>query len=170
MNNLNRDSNEALELEVLFYNYSKASAFSDRGTAFQTHLKSEGGVWSTNQPNAYLDTTAFDKTKETINFCVGVDDTTALKANTTYYWMIDGAAGTTSNNYVNDGRFCVNAQRSYRAYGSGKWGVFLEEHEPILKLGLSESENWVPASSSAWKLAKSGATWTFTSGKDPVKG
>lgn len=168
LDNLNLDSNEAIELEVVFYNYKNASSISNRGCAFQTHLSNEGTAWSTNQPNAYLDTTASDISNE-VSFCVGVDDTTALKANTTYYWMIDGAAGDKSKNYANDGRFRVTAQRSYRAYGSGKWGVFSEEHEAILKLGVPQGSIWVPANNSAWKLAASGTPWKFVSGSSPVQ-
>ena len=130
-------------------------------------LKS-GSTWATNQPNSYRDT-AFCDSEEEVSFCVGVDDTSDLKANTWYYWYINGTKGTTSDNYVNDGRFKVIAQRGYRALGSGTWSVFSEEHESILSLGLGSNYNWVPANQNAWDLADANDDWNFVAATDPVK-
>jgi hypothetical protein len=163
---LNVDSNEALEMEVVFYNYTNASTVSNRGHAFQ--LLKSGSTWATNQPNSYRDT-AFCDSEDEVSFCVGVDDTSDLKANTWYYWYINGTKGTTSNNYANDGRFKVVAQRGYRALGSGTWSVFSEEHESILSLGLSSNNNWVPANQNAWDLAEANDDWNFVASTDPVK-
>lgn len=163
---LNVDSNEALEMEVVFYNYANASSVSNRGHAFQ--LLKSGSTWATNQPNSYRDT-AFCDSEDEVSFCVGVDDTSDLKANTWYYWYINGTKGTTANNYANDGRFKVVAQRGYRALGSGTWSVFSEEHESILSLGLSSNNNWVPANQNAWDLAESNDDWNFVASTDPVK-
>lgn len=163
---LNVDSNEALEMEVVFYNYTNASSLSNRGHAFQ--LLKSGSTWATNQPNSYRDT-AFCDSEEEVSFCVGVDDTSDLKANTWYYWYINGTKGTTSDNYVNDGRFKVIAQRGYRALGSGTWSVFSEEHESILSLGLGSNYNWVPANQNAWDLADANDDWNFVAATDPVK-
>ena len=45
----NGDSNEALEMEIVLYNYNKSSTSqSDRGDAFQ--LIKSGSTWATNQP------------------------------------------------------------------------------------------------------------------------
>ena len=167
LNNLNVDSNEALEMEVVFYNYYLIfTPYEDKGDAFQ--LIENGSTWCTNQPNCYRDTNAFDWGQE-VSFCVGVDDTSELVANTWYYWYIDGIKGTTTNNYPNDGRFKVTAQRSYRFIGSGTWFVFAEEHEHIRSLGITASQNWVPANENAWVYAAANDDWNFNSSTDPVK-
>ena len=168
LNNLQQDDNEALEMEVVFYNYLNATAEKEKGSSYQYHKTDESSSWATNQPNAYIDTTFSDNNDE-ISFCVGVDDAADLTANTWYFWLIDGWAGTEENNYVNDGRFKVTAQRGYRYNGAGTWSVFAEEHEPILSLGITEAQRWV-ADKNAWDMARDGEVWNFESGTDPVKG
>ena len=167
LNNLNVDSNEALEIEVAFYNYNQSSTpYNERGNAFQ--LIDSGSMWFTNQPNNYRDTNFCDS-NQIVTFCVGVDDTSDLVANKWYVWYIDGIKGITSNNYPNDGRFRVTAQRSYRLLGGGTWNVFADEHEPIRFLGINNSQNWVPASQNAWTYAAAHDDWNFNSSTDPVK-
>lgn len=68
LNNLNVDSNEALEMEVVFYNYNKSSTSqNNKGNAFQ--LIKSGSTWATNQPNSYRDTNFLDNNQE-VSFCV----------------------------------------------------------------------------------------------------
>lgn len=166
LDNLNVDTNEALEMEVVFYNYNDSSvATANKGNSFQ--LIKSGVTWSTNQPNHYKDTN-FGDPEEEVSFCVGVDDTTDLVANRWYYWKINGTKGTQSN-YANDGRFKVVAQRGYRTIGGGAFSVFAEEHEPMKRLGLLGSQNWVSASENAWDLADANDDWNFVSETDPVK-
>ena len=165
LNNLNIDSNEALEMEVLFYNYTDPKlSVSEKGSTFQ--INKSGAVWATNQPNSYRDTT-FGDSSNTVSFSIGVSDTTSLVANKWYYWYMNGPAGTTANNYPNDGRFKVTAQRSYRLIGSGAFSVFAEEHEAIRTLGVPVGNNWVVKS--AWSYAQAKETWHFDSSKDTVK-
>lgn len=167
LNNLNVDSNEALEMEVVFYNYNKSSTSqNDKGNAFQ--LIKSGSTWATNQPNSYRDTNFLDNNQE-VSFCVGVDDTSDLVAGRWYYWYINGTKGTTANNYPNDGRFKVTAQRGYRLLGSGTWSVFADEHEAIRSLGIPSNLNWVPADENAWTYAAANDDWNFDSSTDPVK-
>lgn len=166
LNYLVHDSNEALEMEVLFYNEGNTGNASTSGTTFQNYPSNEGSAWASNQPEAYLDTT-FGDSDEAVSFCVGVPDASNLSSNKWYYWIITGESGTQSNNFVNDGRFKVIAQRSYKTFLPGTWGVFSEEHEPAPRLGMS-SGNWLPGVN-AWDLAESGNSWTFNSSTDPVK-
>lgn len=164
---LQKDSNEALEMSVAFYNYTNASAASQRGYSY---MQQQQITWSTTQPKAYLDTSFGDQSGET-DFCVGVYDATALKADTAYRWTITSKAGT-KHNYPNDGRFRIVAQRSYRfttAVG-GSFNVFAEEHERILKLGLTSTQNWVPTLT-GWSLGATSQTpWTFNAVNDSVRG
>ena len=138
---LQKDSNEALELSVAFYNYTNASSVSNRGYSY---MLQDQITWSTTQPKAYLDT-SFADNSTSVDFCVGVYDATALKANTIYSWTITSKAGTKPG-YPNDGRFRIMAQRSYRftTLVGGAFNVFAEEHENILRLGLNSGQNWVP--------------------------
>ena len=167
LSNLNVDSNEAIELEVVYYNYFNASNSGYKGNAFQL---SSGATYVTNQPNSYLDTNFGDSEYE-VSFCVGVYDTSALSSNTYYYWQIDSLKGIKSNNYPNDGRFKVLAQRSYNVLGSGAFSVFAEEHEPIKKLGVPLGLSWVPATQSAWVYAAGGAGgfFSFNSTTSPIQ-
>lgn len=159
-------------LEVIWdqaytYWYNKSSTSqNDKGNAFQ--LIKSGSTWATNQPNSYRDTNFLDNNQE-VSFCVGVDDTSDLVAGRWYYWYINGTKGTTANNYPNDGRFKVTAQRGYRLLGSGTWSVFADEHEAIRSLGIPSNLNWVPADENAWTYAAANDDWNFDSSTDPVK-
>lgn len=163
---LQKDSNEALELSVAFYNYTNASSVSNRGYSY---MLQDQITWSTTQPKAYLDT-SFADNSTSVDFCVGVYDATALKANTIYSWTITSKAGTKPG-YPNDGRFRIMAQRSYRftTLVGGAFNVFAEEHENILRLGLNSGQNWVP-NVTGWSLG--GATqspWNFNAETDGVR-
>lgn len=167
LDNLLVDSNETLEMEVVFYNYKNANNRDERGNAFQ--LRKSGVVWTTNQPNSYLDT-AFGDPETEVSFCVGVDDASDLVANRWYYWSVPGTKGTQAN-YLNDGRFKVIAQRGYRLLGSGTWSVFSDEHESSLKLGIDPASEykWIPPEENAWYYASERDDWNFDSAYDPVK-
>lgn len=166
LKNLSVDSNETLEMEVLFYNYHLNSGVSKEnlGLAYQQTAYS----WTSDQPGAYLDTT-FGDSSTSRAFCVGTKDATALKVGIWYEWSITGAKGTKPG-YANDGRFRVSAQRGYYYYGvSDSFSVFSEEHEPTLVLGITSSQNWVEKSKNAWALSASGTAWTYDSSTDPVR-
>lgn len=165
LNNLAIDDNETLEMEVLFYNYHLNSGVSEAnlGSAYmQTAL-----TWSSNQPDAYLDTT-FGDDSVTRAFCVGTSEANSLVSGTWYQWNITGAKGTRPG-WANDGRFRVSAQRGYKTYGSGTFSVFTEEHEPTLILGINSSYNWVPSTQNAWILAEKNTTWSYDSSRDPLR-
>lgn len=165
LNNLVYDENEALEIEVQFYNYnSYGTSAANLGSAFQCSMNA---TWISSQPGAYLDTN-FSDDQDIVALCVGCPDASQLVANTYYYWRIDSDAGDILN-YPNDGRFRITAQRSYRNGGSSTWHIFGEEHEPQLVLGISNLYNWVPATQNAWVLAESGQSWRFNNTMDPVR-
>lgn len=110
IDNLNCDSDDGVEFEVVFYNYG--------GTNGSTYIEpysmdSDVLVWSSNQPTAYLDT-QFSLTGHTdeLSFCIGVEDTSNLITNKFYYWTMRNTAGT-NNSYKYDGAFKVCAQRTY---------------------------------------------------------
>ncbi len=171
LENLVIDDNEALEMEVVFYNYHGiGTKYKDKGLTFQKIIDDYSFI--TNQPSEaiYLDTHLCDGDGE-VSFCVGVDNASLLKANKWYYWRIPGDIGTRANNFPNDGRFKVVAQRSYRYLIDGAYGVFAEEHEPILKLGIDpkKEDRWLPKDHNAWYYADTGGKWTFNSMSDPVK-
>lgn len=163
ISNLKVDNNETLEMEVVFYNSPNASVIANRGCSYQ---ETGGKTWSTNQPNAYLDTTFSDGTHRC--FCVGVDDASELSSGTWYNWSITSDKGSKPG-YANDGRFKVNAQRGYRDGTSGTWGVFAEEHEGTIVYGVdsSKGQNWVP-SVNAWLLASQGTIWSCNTVQGPI--
>lgn len=166
LNNLSVDSNETLEMEVLFYNYHLNSGVPQEqlGLAYQQTTYS----WTSDQPGAYLDTT-FGDSSTSRAFCVGTKDATALKAGIWYEWSITGAKGTKPG-FANDGRFRVSAQRGYYYVGiNDTFSVFSEEHEPTLILGINSSQNWVEKSKNAWALAANGTTWTYDASTDPLR-
>ena len=57
------------------------------------------------------------------------------------------------------GRFKVIAQRSYRHLLSGAYGVFSEEHEHIMRLGIPFDNNWLQAN--AYVTQPNGAAYEF---------
>ena len=154
LDNLQLDSNEALEMEVVFYNYNDGHSFFDETKDIVS--------WSTNQPNAYLDTRLFDNDQEA-SYCVGVADASDLIANKSYSWDIR-KWGLPRSGSKHDGRFKVLAQRSYATFPIGApYSIFAEEHDPIRKLGVKDGYKWVDVS--AYDLTK----WTFDSASDPVQ-
>jgi hypothetical protein len=154
LDNLQLDSNEALEMEVVFYNYNDGHSFFDETKDIVS--------WFTNQPNAYLDTRLFDNDQEA-SYCVGVEDANDLIANKSYHWQIR-KWGLARSGSEYDGRFKVLAQRSYAVFPMGApYSIFAEEHDPIRKLGVPVGDNWVDVS--AYDLDE----WTFDSASDPVQ-
>ena len=67
--------------------------------------------------------------------------------------------GISSRRAANDGRFKVIAQRSYRHLLSGAYGVFSEEHEHIMRLGIPFDNNWLQAN--AYVTQPNGAAYEF---------
>lgn len=182
---LNVDSNEALEMEVVFYNYTNPQNPEDTGYSFvpvdgNPSMGTEGldfrepVSWSATFENAYLDTSFFDNQNE-ISSCVGIYDTSDLVANQRYFWRINYAGCAIAQGYPNDGRYRVVAQRSYRIApeslieGSDEFMVFSEEKEGIIKYGLSGNQNWVDASLSAFVPNGTLRRWDFDISTDPVK-
>ncbi len=154
LRNLNVDDNEALEVELNFYNDPNTSNASIRGYSF---IPVKGNpstntlgydyktprAWFSNFDNAYLDTPAFDN-GNTINICVGIYDTSCLTANKMNWWEIDYYGQATPQGCPYDGKFRVAAQRSYVQEGSPltmPFKVFSEEHEGFLNYGLSPERN-----------------------------
>lgn len=91
LRNLNIDDNEALEMEIVLYNYANANSASERGSSFMPVLgEEEYRYFYSNIPNAYVDT-SFGDSKEELSFCVGCEDTHAYSADTQYYWAVTGS-------------------------------------------------------------------------------
>lgn len=159
LNNLNVDSNEALEMTLMFYNEKNSSQYP--GNAYQ---KTTHRTYTTNLPNAYLDT-SFGDSSNIIQQCVGCAATEDLVANRTYFWSITSDAGSNQGNTY-DGAFRVVAQRSYDSLGAltTPYRIFAEEHENQLKFGLNAGERWYSGNESAWKLSEQGKKWTFSNG------
>ena len=160
LKNLQHDSNETLEMEVVFYDLPNETNPDDRGLTFQ---KTTGSVYLTNQPGAYLDTGLCD---DYPCFCVGVKNANKLEAKKWYWWEITSKKGDYKG-YPNDGRFRVNAQRGYRYLSDGAYGIFSEEHEKTVSYGKTSKQRWVPKTN-AWKLANSGTTWTCNTSDGPI--
>ncbi|ASS41623.1 hypothetical protein AXF21_06950 [Eubacterium minutum ATCC 700079] len=139
LRNLNHDENEAIELQMLFYNY-KNDPYNTRGYSFLPPEK-EMKSWYSTFPNAYLDTNFGDNQNE-ISCCVGCSDTRGIRANVKYFWAIDFWGIVKPKGYPQDGRCKVQAQRSYRRFWDGPFSVFAEEHERIRNIGLPKGKNW----------------------------
>ncbi len=166
LNNLNVDNNEALEMEIVFYNYTNAST-NERGYSF---LPVDGNPseytlgydyrsprdWFTNFDKAYLDT-AFCDSIEEVSACVGVYDTSSLVANKTYYWEIDYYGHAIPQGYEKDGSYKISAQRSYvkeNQFVTMPFKVFSEEHEGFVRYGVDLEHNWVSSAKNAFFLAR----------------
>ena len=162
LGNLAFDDNEALEMEITFYNYNPDTMdeIYEADCGYSYIDTSSDFDYFTNQPSEYLDTSFGDSDCE-VNFCVGVDDATNLEPGVNYYFRAR-FDGNERQGYPNDGRFRVTAQRGYRFIGHGEWSVFAEEHDPIRSLGISEDMNWV--SESAYDIWQ----WNFYSDTDFV--
>ena len=160
-NNQNFDSNEALELEVIFFNYYNNPA-NRRGRAYQYAINCS---WNSNMgSSAYLDTNFGDSDYE-VHMCVGCSDTTTLTPNTIFYWSINSVADAHTDSYPNDGKFHIVCQRSYRYMGSGAWHVFAEEHEQLWYPLLTATLYWYV--NSAYYYANTGTCIYYQKG-DPV--
>lgn len=158
---LKQDGNETLEMEVVFYNYTRNVTAENLGSTYQLLT---GRSYSTNIPDYYLDTTFADNPNQ-ISFCIGCHDATKLVNGTNYYWSIDSNSGTQVNSYPNDGRFKVVAQRGYHTSTSiSTWNVFSEEHERSVILGISSGYNWVPQPYNAWYLSNNSLAWSYYDG------
>ncbi len=164
--NLKKDNNEALEMEISYYNSYHANEGNLRGYAFQ---KSQNATWLSNQPRSYLDTTLEDS-YGSISLCVGCADTTLMSANSQYYWYIDSKKGPDSATYPQDGRFRVIAQRSYRiGTGYTAYYVFAEEHERQVYIGVPPGYApdgaeycWVPQPYNAYYcIASNNSYWIW---------
>jgi len=154
---LKKDNNEALELSIVFYNYT------DYG---YTYMKHTNITYGTDQPTGYLDTSFGDDSNE-VDFCVGVRNANQLSANKDYYWWIESKAGDRPSNRPKNGQFKVMAQRSYSILNPApsslaQWFVFGEEHEDILRLKT------YPTGNTAWTLGTSGNAWKFNAATDSV--
>ena len=166
---LNQDDNEALELEIVFYNYYDVEDNDLKGRSF-IPTNCTITQWYANYENAYLDTNFMDGEYEE-SYCVGIDDTRVLEPNKAYRWGMNFDDIITEQLYPNDGRYKIQAQRGYRAFPfDGAYSVFAEEHEHILSLGLENDERWIPESvfetpaAAIWN-----AIWNFDSSIHPVK-
>ncbi|MDO4378666.1 MAG: hypothetical protein Q4C64_05895 [Erysipelotrichia bacterium] len=160
-NNLIKDDNETLEMEVAFYNYIHANEEYKLGSAFQLLT---GKTFSTNIPDYYLDTELCDD-PNVLTFCVGCHDARKLSTNVFYYWAIDSKNGSQTPAYQQNGRFRVVAQRGYHiAETVSTYNVFSEEHEHSILLGFGSEYNWVPNPRNAWNLAASGEKWEYHEG------
>lgn len=181
IDNLQYDSDDGVEFEVVFYNYG--------GTNGSTYIEpysmdSDVLVWTTNQPTAYLDTQfslSLSGTDE-LSFCIGVEDANELDTGRFYYWTMRNTAGV-NNSYTYDGAFKVCAQRTYyyadglTAFGSlvdgaedeVTWYRFAEEHEGTLypKVAQTTELNWCPTR--AWTYAANHTEWEYLASSDPVK-
>ncbi|MDO4378202.1 MAG: hypothetical protein Q4C64_03500 [Erysipelotrichia bacterium] len=160
--NLNSDSNEALELEVVFFNYYN-NPVSRRGRAYQYAINCS---WNSNMgSSAYLDTNFGDIEYE-VHMCVGCSDTSTLSQNSLHYWTINSVADAHTDSYPNDGKFHIVCQRSYRYLGSGAWHVYGEEHEQLWYPLLTETLDWYE--NSAYYYADTGTSIYYYNGEDPV--
>lgn len=174
INNLNHDDNEALEMEVLFYNYAHDEDIRDdegniieenRGVSFvpvksnpilfandeYDYTKPYFWAININDDSCYFDT-AFQDNEEIISACIGISDTSSLVANQGYRWSIQYQGISVKQGYANDGRFVVQAQRSYLTdlpY-TLPFRVFSEEKEQMIRYGISENQNWVGAEHNAF--------------------
>jgi len=103
---LRRDSNETLEMDVVFYNYDgKAWAIN-----WPCSLCYRGTNWDSNQPNAYGDTQLDDGTNER-PFSVGSADATKFVSNRWYYFVIYDVRGASSGPTMTK----LQAQRGHRS-------------------------------------------------------
>lgn len=159
LSNLNFDSNEAIEAEVLFYNYGPNENIPDTGRAWMSRLPS---FWSTNLPGGYLDTRDLDK-KEEVSYAVGTIHTDELKADITYFFEAQATLDyeaplptdpDQSPNPLNGevGLWQINFQRGYwfdskhpvfvQLRGEGdEWYVFNEEAESNIQVKKYDKYN-----------------------------
>lgn len=140
LNNLVIDQNEALEVEVLFYNYGQEEGIPDQGTAWMYDIP-EADDWKSNLPAVYLDTRFLDDDEEK-SYAVGTAQPELLQADIEYFFWAKARPQDTSNQ---QGLWQINFQRGYWLYsenpwyreqrGDGaEWYVFNEENETTAKV------------------------------------
>ena len=170
LDNLVMDNNEALEIQMVFYDYdSDTISLPNRGTTYQVAEPESYCAYSSSQPNYYFDTYIdgdFEEDNE-ICFCLGVPDASELEADRWYYWNIVSLAGN-RNGGPQSGRFRVEAQRSYRFIEAWEstLSVYTEEHDRVLRLGIPFDKNFVV--DSAWVYDDADIEWTFNAATDPI--
>ncbi|MFD2670647.1 hypothetical protein [Marinicrinis sediminis] len=154
LNNLNIDSNEAIEMEALFYNYGDLSDVPGYGYAY---MYTEGEGWSTNLPGGYLDTRDLDPDTEK-SYAVGTTYTELMVPEKVYEFTIYGYPIPNYAEQITGGLWQVNIQRGYwfdstnywfrQIRGSGdEWYVFNEEYETTAKFKQYHRYNnlfWAP--------------------------
>ncbi|GEM_PF-2591234 len=139
LSNLVMDSNEAIEAEVLFYNYGSGMGVPGNGKAWMSSFPPKS--WSTNLPNGYLDTRFMDSSDER-SYAVGTRYPQNMTAGTTYQFTMNAFP---ESGQSGSGLWQVNFQRGYyhdstdpwyRAIrGTGdEWFVFNEEYESTVKI------------------------------------
>lgn len=144
LDNLRRDSNEAIEAEVLFYNYGPATGIPAYGYAYMYNEPYSSGDWSTNLPGGYKDTRFMDEAGE-VSYAVGTRYVNSLQANTIYEFTYYAYPHPNWKDYTDVGLYQVNFQRGYwldstnlvynQYKGTGdEWYIFNEENETTAKI------------------------------------
>jgi hypothetical protein len=155
LTNLNIDDNEALEAEVLFYNYGPNEKIPSTGRAYIYTQE----YWNHNIPAEaypYVDTRFCDENKwtgiiEEVSYCIGIANTNALEQGTKYWWLFQGMPqkyietpyGNFPIEVPDEGLAKVQFTRSYNfinpalnaiheSNGHDQWSVFNEEYEKII--------------------------------------
>lgn len=139
MSGLKDDTNETLEMDIVFYNYD------GKGYSYEWYKKSgnnyRGTYWETNQPRPYVDT-QFDDSYNERAFTIGSSDANQFKAKTQYYWWAYG------NKNSNGSKTKLSVQRGYR-FPSGSYenpfAVFAEETKilvPFSNWNTPGAKNW----------------------------
>lgn len=153
LNNLRIDNNEALEVEVLFYNYGQGVGIPQRGKAF---MNQEPYSWSSNLPGAYKDTRFLDDPREP-SYAVGTKYINDLDTRT-YSFVMNARWYNTDND--DNGLWQINFSRGYylvsthpglrayqELYGTDEWFIFNEEYEIFAKVKQYhkyDSGYWAP--------------------------
>jgi hypothetical protein len=152
ISNLVIDDNEAIEMEVLFYNYGSGTGIPENGTAYMSTLPY---AWFSNLPDAYLDTRFMDE-DTTKSYAIGTASPHLITADIGYYFSAYAYPSSTNT----EGLWQINFQRGYwldstnfwyRFYrGSGdEWYVFNEENETTAKMKQFhkyDDEHYAPSS------------------------
>lgn len=121
LSTLTSKSDSTLEADLVFYNYD--------GTAISNAWYSGNYTYSTNQPNPYQDTKAFDNSNEAV-FSIGCSKASALEAEKDYYWIALGnQTGSTGC------KAKLNFQRGHRFINSlyeETWNIFGDETVTVI--------------------------------------
>lgn len=156
LSNLNIDDDEALEAEVLFYNYGRDEGIPENGLAYMYTKE----FYAHNIPTyayPYEDTRFLDKenmkTTDTsefseVSYCIGIANTRMLKPDTKYWWIIKGYPSELAqalNSIPTEGLAKLQFNRSYNyadhkllsiissTNGHDEWSVFNEEYEAAVE-------------------------------------